>query len=241
FACGSSSGDSDSASGGSAGSAGSSAGSAGDAGSGGAAGQAGSGGAAGAGSGGCPDSPLDAGNHQLTLEHGGLTRKYNLHIPASLGADTAAPLVLNFHGYTSNAQQEEIFSAMTPKADKEGFVVAYPEGTGTMQSWNAGVCCGTAISDKVDDVGFARALIDEIATKVCVDRKRVYSTGMSNGGYLSHRLGCDAADVFAAVAPVSSVLGIPEESCKPARPIPIITFNGTADGLVSYVGPPGAV
>ncbi len=140
--------------------------------------------------------------------------------------------MLNFHGLTSTAAQQTAFSLMSPKADAAKFLVAYPNGVSN--SWNAGACCGTAVTENVDDVGFVRALIDDIAARVCLDTKRVYSTGMSNGGYLSNRLACDAADVIAAVAPVSSVIGVPMDTCIPARPIPVISFNGTADTLVDY-------
>ena len=85
-----------------------------------------------------------------------------------------------------------------------------------------------------DDVGFARALVDKISSQACIDSKRVYSTGMSNGAFMSYRLGCEAADLFAAIAPVAGKIGIPD--CHPSRPVPLLAFDGTSDKLVSYDG-----
>jgi polyhydroxybutyrate depolymerase len=142
------------------------------------------------------------------------------------------PLVLNFHGYSSNAMQEDFLSQMSSKADAAGFIAIHPEGTSN--SWNAGACCGQAATDMVDDVGFTKAILDEAASKLCVDAKRVFVTGMSNGGFMSNRLGCELADRVAAIAPVAGVTGIP--TCTPSRPMPVIHFHGTADMLVPYDG-----
>lgn len=157
-----------------------------------------------------------------------------VHVPASYDPTVPTPVVLNFHGYTSDAGQEELLSNMNAKSDAAGFITVYPNGTGTPQSWNAGACCGQASQDQVDDVGFVRTLIGELESKLCVDRQRVFATGMSNGGFLSHRLACELSDEIAAVAPVAGVLGIPD--CAPARPVPVMGFHGTADPLVPYDG-----
>jgi polyhydroxybutyrate depolymerase len=121
---------------------------------------------------------------------------------------------------------------MNALADTRGFVVAYPEGLGG--SWNAGQCCGESARSNVDDVAFARAVIDRLSMEYCLDPRRVFSTGMSNGGFLSHRLACELSDRIAAIAPVAGVLGIP--TCAPRRPVPVFHFHGTLDGLVPYNG-----
>ncbi len=168
-----------------------------------------------------------------TLSVGGLDRSFLLHVPS--GYDRApTALVLNFHGFTSNAEQQEYFSVMSEAADREGFAVAYPEGTGVPASFNAGACCGSAVEQDVDDVGFASAIIDAVGDEVCLDTARVYATGFSNGGFLSHRLGCELSDRIAAIAPVSGVMGMPE--CAPSRPVPVLHFHGTLDGLVPFEG-----
>ena len=98
------------------------------------------------------------------------------------------------------------------------------------QTWNAGACCSADSSR--DDVGFADAILDELETLLCVDEKRIFATGLSNGGFLSHRLACERAERYAAVAPVAAFNGM--ASCNPSRGISMIAFNGTADKLVSY-------
>jgi polyhydroxybutyrate depolymerase len=183
----------------------------------------------------CPDGALGPGTHPaIMIEHGGAMRSYDLHVPPGADGATALPLVLNFHGYLGFASQQAGWSGMSQTADLRGFAVAYPQGLDN--SWNGGACCGTSASSGTDDVGFARAVVADIATKLCVDPRRVYATGMSNGGFLSHRLACEASDLFAAVGPVAGVLGIPFETCAPGRRVPVIHFHGTADTLVPYDG-----
>ncbi|MBX7081979.1 MAG: hypothetical protein K1X88_22425, partial [Nannocystaceae bacterium] len=142
---------------------------------------------------GCPADAMGEGQYDgLMIEHDGIMRRYNLYVPAGLDGSVAAPLVINLHGYTSNAAQQQLFSQFDPVADANGLVVAYPEGTDA--SWNAGTCCGTAVTNDVDDVGFVLAVIADVKARTCIDPKRVYATGMSNGGFMSHRLACEAAD-----------------------------------------------
>jgi len=138
-------------------------------------------------------------------------------------------LVLNFHGYTSSAAGQQRYTALDQTADEHGFMVAYPEGLSN--SFNAGSCCGNS-AGSVDDVGFARAIVADVGERACLDRRRVYSTGMSNGGMMSYRLACEAADLVAAVAPVVGSTRI--EPCEPGRGVPILSFNGTDDSLVGY-------
>lgn len=188
---------------------------------------------------GCESGTLDAGVTHVDLEAGGVMRSYELHVPPSYDGATPLPLVLSFHGYTSTGSAQEESTEMNDLADREGFLVAYPNGL--YNSWNAGTCCGQAAELGVDDVGFTRTLIEDIGARGCIDQRRVYATGMSNGGFFSYRLACEAADVIAAAAPVAAVMGVDEGACMPARPIPIIAFNGTGDPLVLYDGGgPGA-
>lgn len=180
----------------------------------------------------CPAESLPAGDHPIEIEHDGVTRTAILHVPPGLDANVPTPLVFNFHGFTMTGAGEAMFSGMNKLADSAGFLVVYPDGIAN--SWNAGACCGNAMSQKVDDVGYVRALHAHLATRVCYDARRVYSTGMSNGGFLTHRLACEAADIFAAFAAVSAVNGM--DPCEPSRPVPVLQFNGTADLIVAYNG-----
>jgi polyhydroxybutyrate depolymerase len=170
---------------------------------------------------------------EIEIEHDEVLRTYWLYV--GLGADLSQPsaLLLNFHGLTSNPERQRAMSDMTTTADERGVFVAYPRGIS--KSFNAGSCCGEFVSpvNDADDVGFSRAIVKDISERACVDRRRVYSTGMSNGGYMSEYNGCEAADLFAAIAPVSA-MGLPQTSCTPSRAIPLIAFNGTDDVLVSH-------
>jgi polyhydroxybutyrate depolymerase len=179
----------------------------------------------------CPvDGDLGAGDHDLEIEHDGMTRAFTAHVPESYDPAVPTALIVNLHGYTSTGWQQTLFSQMNPDADSAGFVAVYPDGYAN--SWNAGVCCGDAASENVDDVGFLEAMVDHLATRLCVDRARVFATGMSNGGYMAHRLGCEAADVFAAVAPVAGAMGI--AACEPGRGVGVLAFHGVQDTLVEY-------
>jgi polyhydroxybutyrate depolymerase len=176
------------------------------------------------------------GDLDWTLSVGGRDRTVHVHLPKTYDPTRPTPVVLNFHGYTSNASQEDALSGMSAKADQAGFVAVHAEGIGLSQSWNAGGCCGEAASSAVDDVGFVNVMLDELESKLCVDARRVFSTGMSNGGFLSHRLACELSTRIAAVAPVAGVLAIP--TCNPTRAMSVFQFHGTLDPLVGYNGSP---
>jgi polyhydroxybutyrate depolymerase len=129
-------------------------------------------------------------------------------------------------------------------ADRDGALVVYPDGVG--RNWNDGRSGvrSKAMEENVDDVGFFRALVRELSARYRVDAKRVYSTGISNGGFMSFRLACEAADVFAAIAPAASNLSDDiGPRCKPSRPVSVAIVNGTDDPIVPWaggqVGPPG--
>ncbi len=186
-----------------------------------------------------PDPKCDAKQAQKLddvwmIGSDGGARTMKVHVPAGYDPKRPTPVVFNFHGFGSNADQENQLAKMNAKADKETFVTVHAEGTAN--SWNAGACCGEAVNQKIDDVAFVGKMIDALEDRLCVDDKRIFATGMSNGGFLSHRLGCELADRIAAIAPVAGVMGMP--TCTPSRPISVMHFHGTADGLVPYNGSP---
>src|SRR5262245_9081284 len=171
----------------------------------------------------------------ITIQSGGLTRSYNVRIPPAYDGTVAVPLVLDLHGSGSSAQLQEAVSGFRALADANGFIVAYPNGE--FQQWNAGVCCDPAASAGVDDVAFARDVVADIASKANIDPLRVYATGLSNGGGMAHRLACEAADVFAAAAPVAFPLALdPLTACQPVRPISVLHFAGLTDQIIPYDG-----
>lgn len=174
------------------------------------------------------------GDLDWTIDSKGLERTVHVHVPPSYDPAKPAPVVLSFHGYTSNGLEHAAYTGMLRKSDEAGFVAVHAEGIGGSQGWNAGACCGEAMTSNVDDVAFVAAMLDELEAKLCIDDKRVFATGMSNGGFLSHRLACELADRIAAVAPVAGVLGV--VSCTPSRPVAVMHFHGTYDALVPYAG-----
>jgi polyhydroxybutyrate depolymerase len=182
-------------------------------------------------------APAPPGDVQVTLDVGGVARRAFVHVPPGYDPGTATPLILNFHGLFSNGAQQQALTRLDAIADAKRLLVAYPEGI--EGSFNAGLCCGAATFGQFDDVGFTRALLDRLGADFCVDDRRVYSTGMSNGGFFSHRLACEMSDRIAAVAPVAGTLGVLDpNACRPPRPVPILQFHGTADPVVPFNGNP---
>jgi polyhydroxybutyrate depolymerase len=174
-----------------------------------------------------------------TLTHDGLERSYVVYIPESTDLTLPVPLVFVLHGGTGNAQSAQLMSGFNELAQANSFIVVYPNGTGRLSddrllTWNGGTCCGYAQQQNADDVGFIRAIVTNMAPVAAIDPKRIYATGMSNGGVLSHRLACEAADLFAAVAPVAGTLNFP--GCNPSEPISVIAFHGTDDQHLPYDG-----
>jgi polyhydroxybutyrate depolymerase len=174
------------------------------------------------------------GDSAWIIQSSGVPRTVNVHVPLNYDPTAPTPVVLNFHGFTSDNIQQDLLSQMDPVADAQNFIAIYPLGTGAPLSFNAGVCCGTASATNVDDIQFVRDILTTAKTKLCVDPKRIFATGMSNGGFMSHRIGCELADQIAAIAPVAGVLGVP--TCSNARPMPVMHFHGTLDPLVPWDG-----
>jgi len=179
-------------------------------------------------------------NTEQTVRVGAATRSFLLHLPSGYRPGETLALVVVFHGGGGNANNAARMSGMDTKADKEHFIVAYPNGSGPVSgallTWNAGNCCGYALDNNVDDVAFVRSMVDLIAFRYpsSVDRKRIYATGLSNGGMMTYRIACEAADLFAAVAPVAGAMGT--DDCRPAIPVSVIIFHGTADQHVRFDG-----
>lgn len=164
-----------------------------------------------------------------------MDRTYRLHLPQGAAPRAPAALVLVLHGGGGNADNAARMSGMDAKSDREGFIAVYPNGTGRrFLTWNAWRCCGPALDQNVDDVGFVRALVEALAREYPVDRRRIYATGLSNGAMMTYRLACEAADLFAAVAPVAGALNA--DDCRPVAPVSLIVFHGTADGHVRFEG-----
>lgn len=175
------------------------------------------------------------------LNYGGLERSYLLHIPPSHDNNTPLPLVVVLHGGGGSPENIEKTTGFSKKADEEGFIVVYPEGVGG--TWNAGYCCGPAMKNQVDDVGFILKVIADVGGRQKIDQKRIYATGFSNGAMMSYRMACEAPYEFAAIASVSGAIGgktMDDSSLylpnKPSQPVSVIVFHGTDDQHVLYPG-----
>ena len=171
-----------------------------------------------------------------SITHDGIQRNYILYIPELYDGSSDVPLVLNFHGFGSNANEQMFYGDFRDIADTEGFLLVHPEGTTFIgnQFWNVGF---PGLSSTVDDVGFTEALIDELATLYAIDLDRVYATGMSNGGFMSFLLACQLSEKIAAVASVTgSMTQDTFDDCNAQHPTPVLQIHGTDDGVVLYNG-----
>jgi polyhydroxybutyrate depolymerase len=162
---------------------------------------------------------------EIQFESGGAARAYWIYIPSRYSAATPAPLVINFHGLGANGFIEAALSGMSPKAEAEGFIVVYPNGVDSAWLDIPGS----------PDLRFTRDLIAQLQSTLTIDPKRVYVTGISNGGGMTNRVGCALADVVAAIAPVEGAYNL-WSFCQPSRAMPMVAFHGLADKLVPYEG-----
>jgi polyhydroxybutyrate depolymerase len=188
----------------------------------------------------CPSPALKAGDVNKTVQVGSQSRAYVLHVPSKYDGSKPVPLVVDFHGLGGSGPSERSGSPYPAQTDPEGVVMAFPTGLSgpSGPAWNVGPCCVA----NVDDVAFAKALVEDVEKVACVDTKRVYAVGFSMGGGMSHYVACHAADVFAAVAPGSfDLLKENQDDCKPPRPITVVSFRGTSDPIVPYQGGYSAV
>lgn len=179
------------------------------------------------------------------VEFGGMDRSYLLHLPNPL-PNKPLPLVVVLHGGGGSAKGAAKMTDFDAEADKQGFIVVYPEGSDKARpflnamgkpgflTWNAGSCCGYAKENNIDDVGFIRAAVMKVIKDNPADPKRVYVTGISNGGMMAYRLACEASDLFAAIAPVSAVQEV--ATCKPGRPVSVLHIHGAKDENVPLAG-----
>lgn len=183
----------------------------------------------------CPLPALPAGDTNVTLQVGSLSRSYVLHVPATYDGTKPVPLVLDFHAIGSTGWGELSSSPYPAVTDPEGVVLAFPDGikgpAGT--AWNMGPCC----VEDVDDVAFARAVVADVQKTACIDSRRVYAAGVLTGGGMAYYLACHAADEFAAAAPAAfDLLAENVDDCHPTRPITVISFRGDGVSRVPYEG-----
>ena len=185
---------------------------------------------------------LPTGDHSFTLQHGGRRRSYIVHVPRE-GANRARPVVIAFHGGGGEAEGFKAYAGLDDVADREGFTVVYPNGSGLLPrrllTWNAGDCCGYAMNQRIDDVGFAVAVLDDLARRAPIDPRRVYATGHSNGAMMAYRLGAERANRIAAIVPVAGAISVTR--FMPDRPVAVLAIHSVDDPRALYdggLGPP---
>ena len=164
-----------------------------------------------------------------TIDSGGQARRYLLHVPAAYDPQTPTALVFVFHGAGIGAERFVDYTRFSRVADREGFLIVYPEGLGERPVWDP--------SPGSQDVQFVSDLIDTLQIRCNIDPGRIYATGHSNGGGMVHRLACELAGRIAAIGPVSGAYPSSGD-CAPSRPVPVFAIHGTADPIVPYEGIP---
>ena len=169
------------------------------------------------------------------IEHNGLDRRFKIYEPRKLSPNVALPVLFNFHGYGSNADQQLIYGDFRGLADEEAFILVVPQGSlleGTTH-WNS----DSEFTSKstADDLGFVSRMIDELETRYNIDNTKVYAAGMSNGGAMSLYLACSLSDQITAVASVTGFMSADLISnCGAIDPTSVILIHGTADSVVSW-------
>lgn len=167
----------------------------------------------------------------FSLASNGINRSFRIHFPSNISDTKDRPVVINMHGYGSNALEQEIYTQMDPVADKEGFIVIYPDGINA--AWNVGWSFGST----ADDVLFTSDLIDYMVNNYSVDKQRIYACGLSNGGFMSYYLACNLPNKIAAIASVAgSMVPANVGLCSTNVPMPVMQIHGTNDQVVPYTG-----
>ena len=183
---------------------------------------------------------------KMDMRYNLLRRTYHLHVPPIYDGKEPLPLVVVIHGAFDTAKGMEKVTGFSELADRENFLVLYPNGIGLfgfLQHWNAGHCCGKAADDDVDDVGFIAATIDDACSRLNVDRTRIYMVGFSNGGMMAYRFAAEQSNILAAVAPLAaSIGGSPAPGVAewripvPKNPVPVLTMHGREDEDIPFNG-----
>jgi polyhydroxybutyrate depolymerase len=179
---------------------------------------------------GCDSAADDVatGEQRIEVPSGATTRYYFRYVPQDYDGAVPLPVVVDLHGYLEGAEVHKQHSALGPYGDQQGFVTLTPHGPGTdgVPRWD------TAATSA--DMTFIGEMLDDVEDAVCVDRARVFMTGLSNGAMMTSSIACAMSDRVAAVAPVAGVTTI--EDCGATRPVPVVAFHGTADGFLAFDG-----
>lgn len=173
-----------------------------------------------------------AGTKEFQIKPGLVERSYRVYQPASYDGSRPVPLVVSLHGGLGTGKAQQETAGWDRLADQHGFIVAYPDGL--KRAWNAGLCCGPPMENKVRDVAFMRALVEQVGKDYKIDPARIYGNGFSNGGMLMHAVACEDPKLFTAVATNASTLTT--RSCNPASGVPILMIGGRLDERIPWNG-----
>ena len=180
---------------------------------------------------------------ERTLRVGTRERSYEIDVPARRERAQPLPVVIVFHGGGGSGDSVRRQSRMSARGEAEGFVAVYPQGSGgiagKLKTWNAGTCCGYAMQQRIDEIAFVAALLDDLSASVAIDRARVYATGISNGGMMAYEVACALADRIAAIAVVAGEMTALDR-CRPSRPVPVLVIHGSDDRNLPVDGGIGA-
>jgi polyhydroxybutyrate depolymerase len=176
---------------------------------------------------------IQPGDSTRKLTVNDLNREYLIHIPPGLDGSRTVPVVFAFHAFGGSSSEMQTMTGFNAIADKDSFLVVYPQGSGTDRTWNGGMCCGSASDKNVDETAFIRQILSDLGTIASIDTKRIYALGHSNGAVLVYRLGCEMSDTFAAIVPVSGHLLVP---CQPQQAVSVLHVHGLDDTVAPYAG-----
>jgi len=197
----------------------------------------------------CKQAPLEpsarfpeSGNYPLEIVRPKSKRSFILHLPPNYPVRSPLPVLIAFHGGGGNARGFQKNAGLDAKADELGFAVVYPNGSGRFGkrflTWNAGECCGYAMNQKLDDVGFTLSILADLARDLALDPTRVYATGHSNGAMMAYRLAADAPTRIAAIVPVAGADMTVD--FDPDAPVSVLHVHSVDDPRASYDGGKGA-
>jgi polyhydroxybutyrate depolymerase len=178
---------------------------------------------------GCGQATAAATKLRHDIDVDGQARWYLETVPSRTADDDPMALVVDFHGLAEGAEVHTAMSGMGELGQKEGFAVIFPNGTGSPIRWNTG-----DDSTENPDLVYVKKAIEEVEANLCIDKTRVYASGLSMGAFMSSLVACAMSDTFAAVAPVAGVQF--SDTCKPDRPVPILAFHGTKDPILLFNG-----
>lgn len=188
-------------------------------------------------------SPSPAAQPAAALSPQGLSpldgRPYQLKVPRGYDATKPTPLLVMLHGFSASGPLEELYLNFSALADKRTFLYAYPDGTQNplgLRFWNAMEWCCNFFGSPVDDVAYVSAVIDDMAKKYNVDKKRIFVVGHSNGGFMAHRVGCELSDKVAGIVSLAGMQFNDPTRCNPKQPIAVLQVHGTLDVVISYIG-----